>query len=70
MKKTRELYSLEISQELQQKISIDIIGLLLRLNNKDTVVVIVDQFTNIIRLKTTITAVLLEKIAKIYKDNI
>jgi len=29
-----------------------------------------DQFTKIIRLKATITAVSLEKIAKIYKDDI
>jgi len=33
-------------------------------------VVIVDQFTKIIRLRTIITAVLLEKIAKIYKNKI
>jgi len=32
--------------------------------------VIVDQFIKIIRLKVIITAVSLEKINKIYKDNI
>jgi len=32
--------------------------------------VIVDQFTKIIRLKTTTTAVLLKNIAKIYQDKI
>ena len=34
------------------------------------IVVVVNQFINIIRLKTTITVVLSEKIAKIYRDNI
>jgi len=33
-------------------------------------VVIVDRFTKMIRLRTTTTVVLLEKIAKIYKDKI
>jgi len=32
--------------------------------------VIVDQFTKMIRLKTTTIAVLSEKIAKIYRNNI
>jgi len=32
--------------------------------------VIVDQFIKIIRLRATMTAVSLEEIAKIYKDNI
>ena len=36
----------------------------------DVIVVIVDQFTKIIRLKTTITNISLEEIAKIYRDNI
>jgi len=34
------------------------------------IVVIVDLFTKMIRLKATITTVSLEKIAKIYRDNI
>jgi len=42
MKKTGELYSLETPQRLWQKISIDIIRPLPRLNNKDAIVVIVD----------------------------
>jgi len=33
-------------------------------------VVIVDQFTKVIKLKATTIAVLLEKVAKIYRDDI
>jgi len=36
----------------------------------DAIVVIVDQFTQIIRLKTTTMNILSEGIAKIYRDNI
>ena len=42
IKKTRELYSLEISQEPWQKTSIDIIELFTRSNNKDTIVIIMN----------------------------
>ena len=65
MKKVGELYPLKISQGLWQKISIDIIGPLPRSNNKDAIVVIVDQFIKIIKLKATTTTVSSEKIAKI-----
>ena len=44
-KKTGELHPLEISGELWQEISIDIIGLLLQSKGKDAIVVIIDQFT-------------------------
>ena len=43
--------------------------LLPRSKNKDIIIVIVDWFTKIIRLKTTIVAVLLGEIAKIYRNN-
>ena len=36
----------------------------------DTIVVIIDRFTKIIRLKTTTTNILLEEITKIYRDDI
>jgi len=42
IKKTRELYSLEISQEPWQKTSIDIIKPFTRSNNKDIIVIIMD----------------------------
>ena len=70
MKKAKEFHPLETSQGPQQKISINIIGPLPRSNNKNAIVIIVDQFTKMIRLRATMTIVLLEKIAKIYKDDI
>jgi len=70
MKKAGELYSPETPQRPWQEISIDIIRPLSRLNNKDVIVLIVNQFTKMIRLKTTIIVVLSEEIAKIYRDNI
>ena len=57
---------MEIPEGLWQEISIDIIGLLSKLKDKNAIVVIVDWFTKIIRLKVTITVVLSEDIAKIY----
>ena len=36
----------------------------------DAIVVIVDQFTKMIRLKATTTSISLEGIAKIYRDKI
>ena len=69
-KKAGELYPLEIPQGHQQEISIDIIGPLPKSNRKDAIVVIIDRFTKIIRLKATITNVSSEEIAKIYWDEI
>ena len=68
MKKAGELYPLDILKESCQEISIDIIGPLPRSNGKDAIVVIVDQFTNMIKLKATTTVVSSEEIAKIYRD--
>ena len=70
MKKARKLYLLKISQRPQQEININIIRLLPRSNNKDAIVIIVDQFIKMIRLKITTTVILSEEIAKIYKNNI
>ena len=69
-KKAGELHPLEILQEPWQKISIDIIGPLSKLNRKDAIVVIIDRFTKMIRLKVTTTNISSEKIAKIYWDKI
>ena len=66
MKKARELHLLEIPEGPWQEISIDIIGPLLKSKDKDTIVVIVDQFTKMIRLKVTMTTVSSKDIAKIY----
>ena len=70
MKKVGELYLPETPQRPWQEISIDIIRPLSRLNNKNVIVLIVNQFTKMIRLKTIIIVVLSEEIAKIYRDNI
>ena len=48
----------------------DIIRPLSRSNGIDAIVVIVDQFTKIIRLKATTTNISSEGIAKIYRDDI
>ena len=45
-------------------------GPLPKSKNKDTIVVIVDWFIKVIRLKTTTTIVLLEEITKIYRNKI
>ena len=46
------------------------IGPLPKSNGMDAIVVIVDRFTKMIRLKATTTNILLEEIAKIYRDEI
>ena len=69
-KKTGELHPLEIPQGLWQEISIDIIGLLPKSNRIDVIVVIVDRFTKIIRLKAAMMNISSEGIAKIYRDDI
>ena len=70
MKKAGEFHPLKISEEPWQKISINIIEPLLKSNDKDTIVVIVDQFTKIIRLKVITMVVSSEDIVKIYSDKI
>ena len=70
MKKAGELHSLTIPKGLQKEISIDIIGPLPKSNEKNAIIVIVDRFTKMIRLKVTTTNVSSEKIAKIYQDEI
>jgi len=68
--KAGELHPLEILEGPWQEISIDIIGPLPKSNGMDAIVVIVDQFTKIIRLKATTINISLEGIAKIYRDEI
>jgi len=46
------------------------IGPLPSSNRMDTILVIVDQFTKMIRLKATMTKISSEEIAKIYRDEI
>jgi len=69
-KKAGELYPLAILQRSWQEISIDIVGPLPKSNKKDAILVIVDRFTKMIRLKATATSIYLEEITKIYTDEI
>ena len=69
-RKTGELYPLEIPKRPWQEISIDIIGPLLKSNGMNAIVVIVDRFTKMIRLKATTMNISSEGIAKIYRDEI
>ena len=61
---------MEILQGLWQEISIDIIGPLPKSNGMDTIVVIVDWFMKLIRLKATTMNISSKGIVKIYRDNI
>ena len=65
-----ELHPLEIPQEPWKEISIDIISLLLKLNRKDAIIVIMNRFTKIIRLKVTTANISSEEIVKIYWNEI
>ena len=69
-RKPGELHLLEIPQGPWQEISIDIIGPLPKSNRMDTIVVIIDWFTKMIRLKATTTNISSEEIAKIFRDKI
>ena len=70
MKKAEELYPLKIPEGPWKEISINIIGPLPKSNEKNVIVVIVDQFTKMIWLKVTMINVSSEEIAKIYQDEI
>ena len=65
-----ELHPLDIPQRPWQEISIDVIGPLPKSNGMDAIMVIVDRFTKMIRLKATMTNISSEGIAKIYQDEI
>jgi len=65
-KKLEELHSLDIPQGPWQEININIIRLLPKSNRMDVILVIVDKFTKMIRLKVTITNISSEGITKIY----
>ena len=65
-----ELYPLEILKRPWQEISIDMIGPLPSSNRMDAILVIVDQFTKMIRLKAMTMNISSEGIAKIYRNEI
>jgi len=70
MKKAGELHFLTTPESPWKEISINIIGPLPKSNEKDVIVVIVDRFTKMIRLKATTTNMSSEEIAKIYQNEI
>ena len=65
-----EIPILEVIAGKGQEISINIIGPLPKSNRMDVIVVIVDRFIKMIRLKTIMMNIFSESIAKIYRDNI
>jgi len=69
-RKAGELHSLEIPEGPWQDISIDMIGPLPKSNRMDAIVVIMDRFMKMIRLKATMTNISSEEIARIYRDKI
>ena len=69
-RKAGELHPLEIPEGPWQDISIDMIGPLPKSNEMDAILVIVDCFTKMIRLKATTTNLSSEGVAKIYRDEI
>jgi len=65
-----ELHPLEIPKGPWQEISINMIRPLPSSNGMDAILVIVDRFTKMIRLKVTMTNISSEEIVKIYRDEI
>ena len=69
-RKAGELHPLEIPEGPWQDISINMIGPLPRSNEMDAILVVMDRFTKMIRLKATTTNLSSEEVAKIYRDEI
>ena len=69
-KRAGKLHPLEIPEGPWQDISINMIGPLPRSNKMDAILVIVDRFIKMIRLKATMTSLSSEGVAKIYRDEI
>jgi len=70
MKKAAPLHPLPISKTPWEEISIDVIGPLLRSEDKDAILVVVDRFSKMIRLMATTTSISSSEVARIYRDNI
>ena len=65
-----EITVLGVIASKEQEISINFIRPLPKSNRMDVIVVIVDIFTKMIRLKATMMNIFLESIVKIYRDKI
>jgi len=70
MKKAVPLHPLPIPKTLWEEISIDIIGPLPKSEDKDAILVVVDQFSKMIRLIATTTSISSSEVARIYRDDI
>jgi len=70
MKKAAPLHPLPTPKTSWEKISINVIGPLPKSEDKDAILVVVDQFSKMLRLMATITSIFSSKVARIYRDNI
>ena len=70
IKKAAPLYLLFMPRTPWEKININVIGPLPRSKDKNTILVIVNQFSKMIRLIVTIILIFLSKVTRIYQDNI
>ena len=55
---------------LWEEISINVIGPLPKSENKDAILIVVDQFSKMIRLMATMTSIFSSEVARIYWDDI
>ena len=53
-----------------EEISINVIGLLPKSENKDAILIVVDRFSKMIRLMATMTSIFSSEVARIYWDDI
>jgi len=70
MKKAVSLHLLPTPKTPWEEISIDVIGPLPKSEDKDAILVVVDQFSKMIRLMATTTSIFSNEVARIYWDNI
>jgi len=70
IKKAASLHPLPTPKTPWKEISIDVIGPLPRSEDKDAILVVVDQFSKMIRLMATMTSISSSKVARIYRDDI
>ena len=70
IKKAAPLHPLPISKIPWEEISIDVIGPLSKSEDKDAILVVVNQFSTMIRLMATMTLISSSEVARIYRDDI
>jgi len=70
MKKPVSLHPLPTPKTSWKEISIDIIGPLPRSEDKDAILVVVDQFSKMIRLMVTTISISSSEVARIYRNDI